>query len=61
MYFWLCQMARQIDSAVIIINLKEGYSIDFVNHIFTRMTEYNELELTGNTLSIARSVNGFIK
>ncbi|AWE08104.1 phosphodiesterase [Lysinibacillus sp. 2017] len=51
MYFWLCQMARQVDTAILIIDPKKGYTINFANHIFTRLTEYSELDLMGNTLS----------
>ena len=51
MYFWLCQMARQLDSAVVLINPKKGHSIEFVNQVFSRMTEYSEAEMIGNTLS----------
>lgn len=50
MYFWLCQMARQLDSAVVIINTKKGYTIDFVNHVFTRMTDYSEQDMSGMTM-----------
>lgn len=50
MYFWLCQMARQLDSAVVIINIKKGNTIDFVNHVFTRMTDYNEQDMSGMTI-----------
>lgn len=52
MFFSLCQMARQVDSAVVIVNPKKGYSIDYVNHVFTRMTEYSEFEMTNAKLSI---------
>lgn len=51
MYFWLCQMARQLDSAVAIINTKKGNTIDFVNHVFLRMTEYSENEMVGATIA----------
>lgn len=50
MYFWLCQMARQLDSAVVIINIKKGNTIDFVNHVFTRMTDYSEQDMSGMTI-----------
>ncbi|ATP42464.1 PAS domain S-box protein [Solibacillus sp. R5-41] len=52
MYFWLCQMARQFDSAVVVINPAKDNVIDFVNHVFTRMTEYSDLELIGRKLNI---------
>lgn len=52
MYFWLCQMARQLDSAVVVINPKKGYTIDYVNHNFVRMTEYSENDMIGSTLSL---------
>lgn len=51
LYFWLCQMARQIDSAIVVINPQKGYTIDYVNHVFTHMTEYNDEDMTGSTLS----------
>ncbi|MEG0472653.1 MAG: EAL domain-containing protein [Solibacillus sp.] len=52
MYFWLCQMARQFDSAVVVINPAKDNVIDFVNHVFMRMTEYSESELIGEKLNI---------
>ncbi|MGN7476703.1 EAL domain-containing protein [Solibacillus silvestris] len=57
MYFWLCQMARQLDSAVAIINPKKGYIIDYVNHIFMRMTEFSENDMIGSTLSLLHGPN----
>lgn len=52
MYFWLCQMARQFDSAVVVINPEKGNVIEFANQVFTRMTEYNESELIGEQLTV---------
>lgn len=51
MYFWLCQMARQLDVAAVIVNTKKGYTIDFVNQAFSRMTDYSEYDMTGATLA----------
>lgn len=52
MYDWLCQMARQIDAAVAIINPNNGYTIDFVNQIFMQTTGYDEIDVIGSTLSL---------
>lgn len=52
MYDWLCQMARQIDTAVAIINPNNGYTIDFVNQIFMQTTGYDEDDVIGSTLSL---------
>lgn len=52
MIFWLSQMAKQIDSAVVIINPKKGYTIDFANDAFTHMTQYSKSDLIGMTLSL---------
>jgi PAS domain S-box-containing protein len=52
MFILLRQMARQIDSAVVIINPKKDYLIDFVNHSFTHMTDYDESDLMDATLSV---------
>lgn len=52
MYFWLCQMARQLDSAVVILNPSKRYTVDYVNHNFIRMTEYSENDMIGSTLSL---------
>ncbi|MER1956420.1 MAG: EAL domain-containing protein [Solibacillus sp.] len=51
MYFWLCQMARQLDVAAVIVNIKKGCTIDFVNHVFSQMTEYSEYDMNGATLA----------
>ena len=51
MYFWLCQMARQLDVAAVIVNTKKGYTIDFVNQAFSRMTDYSEYDMTGANLA----------
>lgn len=52
MHFWLCQMARQIDAAVAIINPKKGYTIDYVNQVFMQITGYSEDDVIGSTLSL---------
>ncbi|MEK4426305.1 EAL domain-containing protein [Solibacillus sp. FSL K6-1523] len=52
MYFWLCQMARQFESGVVVINPAKGNVIDFVNQVFIRMTDYSESELIGKKLNI---------
>ncbi|WP_339262457.1 EAL domain-containing protein [Solibacillus sp. FSL W7-1472] len=52
LYDWLCQMARQIDLAVAIINPNKGYTIEFVNQIFTQTTGYREDDVLGSTLSL---------
>ena len=52
MYDWLCQMARQIDTAVAIINPNNGYTIEFVNQIFMQTTGYDEDDVIGSTLSL---------
>lgn len=52
MYFWLCQMASQLDSAVVIINPKKNFTIEYVNHNFMYMTGYSEIDMIGSTLSI---------
>lgn len=54
LYFWLCQMARQLDLGIVIVNTKKGYTIDFVNHVFSRMTDYNEYDMTGMTIDKLR-------
>lgn len=51
LYFWLCQMARQLDVAAVIVNIQKGYTIDFVNQVFSRMTDYSEYDMTGATLA----------
>ncbi|MEG0438550.1 MAG: EAL domain-containing protein [Solibacillus sp.] len=45
-------MARQFESAVVIINPAKGNVIEFVNHVFTHLTEYSESELIGEKLNI---------
>ncbi|MEK4130590.1 EAL domain-containing protein [Solibacillus sp. FSL W8-0474] len=52
LFFWLCQMACQLDSAVVIINPKKGFTIEYVNHMFMYMTGYSETDMIGSTLSL---------
>ncbi|MCH7322131.1 EAL domain-containing protein [Solibacillus sp. MA9] len=54
LYFWLCQMARQLDSGIVIVNTKKGYTIEFVNHVFSHMTDYNEHDMIGMTIDKLR-------
>ena len=56
MYVWLCQVARQIDAAVAIINPNKGYTIEFVNQIFMQTTGYDEGDVIGSTLSLLQGL-----
>lgn len=52
LFFWLCQMAGQLDSAVVIINPKKSFTIEYVNQMFMYMTGYSETDMIGSTLSL---------
>ncbi|WP_042472093.1 sensor domain-containing protein [Bacillus ndiopicus] len=52
LYFGLCQVAKQFESGLVILDAQQQYSIKFANNIFASMTEYSNDELIGSTLSI---------
>lgn len=52
LYFSLCQVAKQFESGLVILDAQNQHSIIYANNIFTRMVEYHHDELIGSTLSL---------
>lgn len=47
LYFGLCQIAKQLDAGIVIIDPHQDYTIVYANQVFSEMTEYREYELVG--------------
>ncbi|WP_107838212.1 EAL and GGDEF domain-containing protein [Metasolibacillus meyeri] len=52
LYFSLCQVAKQFESGLVILDAQQQYNIIFANNIFANMVEYSNDELIGSTLSL---------
>lgn len=52
LYSGLCQIAKQLDSGVVIIDPLKDFTIVYANHVFTEMTEYSDHELIGSKLTM---------
>ncbi|KYG89133.1 EAL domain-containing protein [Metasolibacillus sp. FSL H7-0170] len=54
LYFGLCQVAKQFESGLVILDAQQQHRIIFANNIFVSMTEYSHDELIGSTLTILK-------